>query len=152
MKRRSALAYQMQTNSPYLVMRNTIISMVGDFNSADGPMLPARSADLYENVTIGWLGTGPTRATPWPASPSSFWSVVPATSSTTSKVRGPSAEAVPEGVLKASGRQASTSLRGCPGLGDLVTQSPAQGRPLPPRACSSICSGIPSNSGTVSAT
>ena len=48
----------MQTNSPYLVMRNTIISMVGDFNSADGPMLPARSADLYENVTICWLGTG----------------------------------------------------------------------------------------------
>ena len=50
--------YKMQTNSPYLVMRDTIISMVGDFNSEDGPTLPERSTDLYENVTICWLGTG----------------------------------------------------------------------------------------------
>jgi hypothetical protein len=54
----SGYIYKMQTNSPYLVMRDTIISMVGDFNSADGPMLPERSGDLYENVTICWLGTG----------------------------------------------------------------------------------------------
>ena len=39
----SGYIYKMQTNSPYLVMRDTIISMVGDFNSADGPMLPERS-------------------------------------------------------------------------------------------------------------
>ena len=54
----SGYIYKMQTNSPYLVMRNTIISMVGDFNSTDGPMLPERSGDRYENVTICWLGTG----------------------------------------------------------------------------------------------
>ncbi|HJR98954.1 MAG TPA: hypothetical protein VJ979_13735 [Actinomycetota bacterium] len=54
----SGYIYKMQSNSPYLVMRNTIISMVGDFNYADGPMLPERSGDLYENVTICWLGTG----------------------------------------------------------------------------------------------
>ena len=60
----------MQTNSPYLVMRNTIISMVGDFNYADGPMLPDRSGDLYENVTICWLGTGTYPGNTRPASPS----------------------------------------------------------------------------------
>lgn len=47
----------MQLNSPYLVMRDTIISMVGDFNNADRPMLPERSGDLYENVTKCWLGS-----------------------------------------------------------------------------------------------
>ena len=54
----SGYIYKMQTNSPYLVMRDTIISMVGDFNSEDGPMLPERSGDRYEDVTICWLGTG----------------------------------------------------------------------------------------------
>jgi hypothetical protein len=39
-------------------MRDTIVSMVGDFNSSDGPMLPERSGDRYENVTICWLGGG----------------------------------------------------------------------------------------------
>jgi hypothetical protein len=54
----SGYVYKMQTNSPYLVMRDTVVSMVGDFNSDEGPMLPERSGDLYENVTICWLGTG----------------------------------------------------------------------------------------------
>jgi hypothetical protein len=54
----SGYIYKMQTNSPHLEMRDTVISMVGDFNSEDGPMLPDRSGDLYENVTICWLGTG----------------------------------------------------------------------------------------------
>lgn len=54
----SGYIYKMQTNSPYLVMRDTIISMVGDFNSTDGPMLPERSGDRYENVSVCWLGTG----------------------------------------------------------------------------------------------
>ncbi|MGH8968760.1 MAG: hypothetical protein ACRDV1_02295 [Actinomycetes bacterium] len=50
--------YKMQTNSPYLVIRNTIIATEGPFNSEDGPMLPTRSGDIYENVTICWLGEG----------------------------------------------------------------------------------------------
>jgi hypothetical protein len=54
----SGYIYKMQSNSPYLVMRDTIVSMVGDFNSSDGPMLPERSGDRYENVTICWLGGG----------------------------------------------------------------------------------------------
>lgn len=54
----SGYIYKMQANSPYLVMRDTVISMVGHFNSDEGPMLPERSGDLYENVTICWLGTG----------------------------------------------------------------------------------------------
>lgn len=54
----SGYIYKMQANSPYLEMRDTIISMVGDFNYGDGPRLPERSGDLYENVDICWLGSG----------------------------------------------------------------------------------------------
>ncbi|HEX5946833.1 MAG TPA: hypothetical protein VFY82_11175 [Acidimicrobiales bacterium] len=51
----SGYIYKMQDNSPYLVMRNTVVSTVGDFSSDEGPMLPERSGDHYDNVTICWL-------------------------------------------------------------------------------------------------
>jgi hypothetical protein len=50
--------YKMQSNSPFLVIRDTLIALEGPFNSEDGPMLPSRSGDRYENVTICWLGAG----------------------------------------------------------------------------------------------
>jgi hypothetical protein len=50
--------YKMQANSPYLVMRNSILALEGPFNYDDGPMLPTRSGDRYEGVTICWLGAG----------------------------------------------------------------------------------------------
>jgi hypothetical protein len=56
--RTSGHIYKMQTNSPYLAIRDTVIAVEGPFNSQDGPMLPTRSGDRYEDVTICWLGTG----------------------------------------------------------------------------------------------
>jgi hypothetical protein len=50
--------YKMQANSPYLAMRNSILALEGPFNYDDGPMLPTRSGDRYEGVTICWLGAG----------------------------------------------------------------------------------------------
>lgn len=49
--------YKMQGNSPYLVLRDTVIAMEGPLSSEDGAMLPTRSGDRYEDVTICWLSS-----------------------------------------------------------------------------------------------
>jgi len=52
--------YKSQDNAPALVLRNVVIASERFRDpSGDGPRLPERRGDHYEDVTLVWLGSGP---------------------------------------------------------------------------------------------